>query len=51
MTKQEYEKVMQIIKKYMHIDYLSNGSCKNVLDTNSLVYVDKEIKDLVKNNG
>ena len=47
MTKQEYEQVMKIIKSFMHIDYLSNGSCKNVLDNNGLIYVEKELEGLV----
>ena len=48
MTKQEKEEVIKIIKSYMHIDYLSNGSCKNVLDSIGLSYVENELKEMVR---
>ena len=48
MTKKEYEKVIKIIKSYMHLDFLSNGSCKNVLDSNGLVYVENELKEMIE---
>ena len=47
MTQEEKEKVMQTIKKYMHIDCLGNGAFKNVLDNNGLSYVEKELEEMV----
>ena len=48
MTKKEYEKVMKIIKSYMHIDCVGNGSFKNVLDSLGLSYVEKELKEMIE---
>ena len=48
MTKKEYEQVIKIIEKYMHVDYLSNGSCKNVLDSHGLIYVKEDLKEMIK---
>ena len=48
MTRQEKEKVIKIIKSFMHTDFLSNGACKNVLDNNGLSYVDKELEEMVE---
>lgn len=48
MTEQELKKVIKVIKSYMHIDYLSNGSCKNVLDSIGLSYVEKELKEMIE---
>lgn len=48
MTKQEYEKIIKTIRSFMHIDYLSNGACKTVLDTIGLTYVEKELKEMIE---
>lgn len=48
MTKKEYERIIKTIKSYMHLDFLSNGGCKNVLDSIGLSYVEKELKEMIE---
>lgn len=49
MSEEEYKKVIDIIVKNMHIEYVGvNRSVKSILDSNNLMNVNKELRKLVK---
>ena len=51
MTKQEYEKVITIIKSHFHIEYVGNGYPKMVITTDNMVSIENELKELVNGRG
>ena len=50
MSEEEYKQVIDIIVKNMHIEYVGvNRSVKSILDSNNLLNVNKELKEMITN--
>lgn len=47
MTKQEYEKVITIIKQHFHISTIGNGYPKMIITTDNMATIEKELKELI----
>lgn len=51
MTKQEYEKVITIIKQHFHISTIGNGYPKMIITTDNMATIEKELKELINGRG
>ena len=43
-----YDKIIEIIKKRIHVEYVGNGYPKNIIDTNGVSMIEQEMKELVR---